>query len=139
METYLEINKTIARHIILAQIASDAGKGKHRLFIKGDVSCHEEGYKKKDDHIKQAILLINKYNTYFRYYIVKAPDQKGHISKIIYFTYKNNGMRLQVSFHSFDGGFIKESIGKGMIQHWDKGSSVGSCKLLIKELDLNNN
>ena len=49
------MNKYLARQIVLAQIASDAGKGIHSLHIPGDEKAHRLGYEMKEYFILQAI------------------------------------------------------------------------------------
>lgn len=132
----LNIEREIARHIVLSQIASDAGKGICELHINGDKKAYQLGYIIKDAHIEQAIKLINKNKlNSFRYWVERKPDQNGNASNVVYFIYKKNGVRLQVSFHSFKRT-IRGHVGKGMITEWDKKSSRKSCESLIEMFNL---
>lgn len=127
----INICREIARQVVLAQIASDAGKQTYELSVKGTAAkaARKFGYAVKDAHIQKAIDLINKNRLCgFIYWIEKAPDQNGYLSTVIYFKY--NGK--QVSFHSF--GTI--TPWKGAKQRWDHGSSRQNCQSLIEEFNL---
>lgn len=122
------INLVIARFIALAQVASDAGKGIYSLKIK-DCKAFEKAkkskYSIKDFYILCGINLINKNKTNWRYSVERMPDQNGHVSKVIIFTLNTETEYLQISFHSFAGGKIKELALKnaGSKLFWDKKSS----------------
>ena len=88
--------KDIIKNIILAQIASDAGKGYDNVaqasfpIIGKEVrkSMHF-GYTIKDKYIQNAIELINATpRCSINYWCVKAPDQNGYDSIIAYFDIK---------------------------------------------------
>lgn len=114
--------KSIARYLILAQIASDAGKGIHRLHIEGDEKAHEMGYTLKEGYILKAIEIIRKIpNNFFRFYIEERPDQNGYASIIALFSWKIHGKRFQCSFHNPYGRAskaLKSIIGSGRAEHW---------------------
>lgn len=132
-------SKNIAKLVCLAQIASDAGKNIFELSIEGAKEAKKYGYYVKDSYILKAIKKINKlHSKEWSYFILKAPDQNGSPSKIIYFLYRENGMRLQVSFHSFSGGEIKKLAAKaaGMTQRWDHKSSRKNCQILKRIFNL---
>lgn len=132
-----DIDKEIARHICLAQIASDAGKNIFRISIKGDEKAKLRGYNQKDVELLKAIRLIDSVpaeKTKFKYFVKQAKDQNGHTSRIVYFYY-NDGIKQQVSFHCFNGK-IKKLRNKGCVMSWDRGSSVFSVKILIKIFSL---
>lgn len=130
-------DRKIAEAIVYAQMASDAGKHKYDLHTeKGNKARHTKyaGYSFKDGYIFSAIQMINgTKNCGFRYYITAQPDQNGYNSFVIYFTFKVDGKRKQVSFHSFNKKLWKDKVGDGMITHWDRqiGGSVKSCQSLI--------
>lgn len=123
----MDINKKIAELVCLAQAASDAGKGIHRLKIRSsEYGKALEGYYYKDQFIARAIKLIRNNKSLWRYCAEIAPDQNGNKSKVIYFTYNDlNGRFYQISFHSFTGGFIKElaNANSGTKLFWDRKSS----------------
>lgn len=141
MKLSFSIKKEIARHIVLSQIASDAGKGIYELRIHKSSFCRERGYAVKDQHILTAIKLINnsRGQSGFYYYCEKREDQNGNPSKIIYFSWRGeDGKRYQVSFHSFAGGIIKNLASKraGLKLHWDHKSSREACQNLALEYNL---
>lgn len=94
--------KSIIKNIILAQIASDSGKGIKTLpDFTGAREAIAEGYNKKDYYIASAIVLINSTpRSGINYYVEEKPDQNGYPSLVIYFDIKLNGKRYQISFHS---------------------------------------
>lgn len=135
------LQKEIARHIVLSQIASDAGKRIYELNIRNSSATANRGYAAKDQHILAAIKLINnsRGQSGFYYYCVKKGDQNGNPSKIIYFSFKGeDGKRYQVSFHSFAGGEIKRmaQANKGLMIHWDHKDSRLACAKLIELFNL---
>lgn len=126
------INREISRHICLAQIASDAGKGKYRLHIKGDENAVALGYPEKDKEILKAISLINSVDistTDFRYCVTEESDQNGTTSRIVYFYDTKN--KLQISFHTFCGK-IKKHKGEGTHMFWCGKQSAQFVKKLIE-------
>ena len=135
-----QIKKEIARHIVLSQIASDGGKKIFELKINNSSSVARRGYEVKDQHILNAIKLINnsRGQSGFYYYLENRGDQNGNPSKIIYFSFKIEGKRYQISFHSFAGGEIKEMAArqKGLRSHWDHKDSRVNCQLLINYYNL---
>ena len=59
MMSSFSLQKEIARHIVLSQIASDAGKRIYELNIRNSSATANRGYAAKDQHILAAIKLIN--------------------------------------------------------------------------------
>lgn len=100
--------KVIIKNIILAQVASDAGKGIYELYKKTPPSLKKEvktaehfKYRRKDVYIQNAIKIINTTpRCGINYWCIKALDQNGYPSVITYFDIKVNEQRYQVSFHS---------------------------------------
>lgn len=131
------LDKKIAEAIVYAQIASDAGKGIEILEgsnLRKYMSTLSKGYHAKDGYIFSAIKLIrNTKNCSYKYYVTAQPDQHGSPSFIIYFNFKVNGKREQVSFHSFNKKMWKELVGSGTICHWQGGigGSRKACQKLI--------
>lgn len=142
MMSSFSLQKEIARHIVLSQIASDAGKRNYELSIRNSSSTARRGYAAKDQHILAAIKLINnsRGQSGFYYYCTEGKDQNGNPSRIIYFSFKEeNGKRYQVSFHSFaKKGEIKRlaQANKGFMVHWDHKVSREACAKLIQLFDL---
>ena len=136
------IDKKIAEAIVYAQIASDAGKGIEILEgsnLRKYMSTLSKGYHAKDGYIFSAIKLIrNTKNCSYKYYVTAQPDQHGNPSFIIYFNFKVNGKREQVSFHSFNKKLWKGLVGSGTVCHWQGGigGSRKACKKLIGLYDL---
>ena len=134
------INKSIAKCLIYAQIASDGGKRIFRLQTKDeDMSRHIYivGYPTKDGYIKKAVDLIRSTKTNYHYWVEKAPDQNGNMSFIIYFDFKLDGERYQISFHSFNKSW-ESYLSSGRKTRWDKrkGGSAYAAKMLIDYYDL---
>lgn len=124
------MNKRIARAIILVQVASDGGKG-YRYF-KGSVPNEKfanlMGYNAKDDYILDAINLINRYgkSSGFSYYIGESDIDSWNESAIVYFNFKIDNKRYQISFHTFGEEIISrrhESKNENHRTRWDKASS----------------
>ena len=130
-----DVNRIIARHIIYAQMASDAGKG----IVSLKTSCHSfddevknKGYDTKDGFIFKAVSLIRGTKTNFNYWVEKAPDQRGNMSFGVYFDFKVDGKRQQVSFHTFSKKWVS-LVHTGRKTRWDKDpiGSRRSCEILI--------
>lgn len=111
------MNKYVAKQIVLAQIASDGGKGDPLTLIR--VKKHVEiakafykkGYSAKDKCIFRAIAAIQKDNkSGFTYHVTTKTgiDRRGYefFSYLIYFNFKlKDGNNYQISFHSFNSKF----------------------------------
>lgn len=100
------LDKSICSFIIKAQMCSDAGKGiyedyKYPTWRK---TASEWGYNKKLYFIELACKKICqlKGKSGFHYYVEPANDNRWPRSPIIYFNFKLNGQRRQVSFHCPD-------------------------------------
>lgn len=137
MKKVKNINFRIAELVAAAQVANDAGKGIERLKIKSAYykEATRYGYQIKDRLILQAINLIDANRSDWRYYVEKRPDQNGNSSKIIYFTLnKAEGKYIQISFHSFAGGEIKQKALKnaGCKLYWDQRNSWKSAALAFR-------
>lgn len=138
----------VAKMIVAAQIASDAGKGIYRLSMHGNNKALQEraelfDYGIKDEYILEAIKLINS-NPYmgWNYYVIKDMDQNGYPSYITYFTLKHEGKNLQVSFHTpanVGWSTLQNKVGSGTRQFWRYNKKAGSarhCSDLIKIFNL---
>lgn len=131
-------DRKIAKAIILAQIASDGGKGNpslRHLFKEGWV-VNNAGYSLKDAYILNAIYGINKSrNSMFRYYVAKG-DIGG--SCIAYFNFLVKGEKMQISFHTFSKEIAKW-VSKKSNPHYSTGwngilgGSQDAC-LYLREL-----
>ena len=136
--------KNIIKNIILAQIASDAGKGYYDVantsfpIIGKEVrKAKHFGYEIKDKYIRNAIELINTTpRCRVNYWCVKAPDQNGYDSIIAYFDIKGD-KRYQISFHSpWDRTPLKGYLSHGRPTRWTKEvkGSIKACLELLKEI-----
>ena len=95
------IEKEISKNIILAQVASDAGKKlEATVEIQGSRGAKDLGYGLKVNYIMTAIKLIRKNKTQFSYWVESTPDQNSYGSVIVYFECILWGEKLQVSFHT---------------------------------------
>lgn len=113
-------------------------KGRCMYIGSGDRdTIFSNGYRDKSSLIRRAILRINKLGPKcgFRYYCVKAHDT-GYL---VYFSFKVNGERYQISFHDFSK-FIANQANKPKSKkhemHWETGraSSRGAAIVLDEYL-----
>lgn len=136
--------KAIMRQLVLAQVASDSAKGKFaesyekfQGFATLKNSSKIWNYKIKDEAIIKALSLIDK-TPYcgVNYYVVRALDQNGCPSNIIYFTFKIDEKRYQISFHNFRSVVRKNYAEpkKGLPCHWEGGIG-GSREAAIKLIE----
>lgn len=128
-----KLNKKIAEHIILAQVASDGGKCLHDIrHIFGDKSddVWEYGYQVKDNYIFAAIQLIcRSHSNFYRY----SVSEIGAGRYLVYFSFKlNDGKRYQVSFHSFNEN-LEKFAKTSKVTRWDKKSSREACVKLKEQ------
>lgn len=122
-----------------AQMHSDEGKiernanswyyeGLTQEVINFKNNCCCYGYDGKDSAIIAAINIINKHPLMGVNYYVKNNNN----NVIVYFNFKINNRRLQVSFHSFSSK-LRKLIGKGSPCRWEKKiSSRETCQLLLR-------
>lgn len=98
------MTKEIARLLVLAQAASDEGKGKvllsglltEKLRLKA-----ERGYPMKDIAIHELVKLISKYPQKDIHFYV-CEDVQCIAKYIVYFDIHASWGKMQISFHSFD-------------------------------------
>ena len=118
--------REFAKYLLLAQTASDSGKGWGSSAHNAD-NAQAAGYGLKDDYIRQAIAAA-------RHCSNVRVEQKGDLGlydmNVIYFTIMNVG---QVSFHSFSSfsGVPKTGCWKG-----NQGESQMVCHKLNRSLNL---
>lgn len=127
-----EIDKVISKYIILAQVASDGGKGintLNNLFPTSRLVSYK-GYDVKNVYIKKAIHMIQKSkDSIFRFYVKEDWKIANYI---VYFNFKLDGKRFQVSFHSFkDWSRYKR---KDYQTRWNKRDSREACLRLYEEI-----
>ena len=142
-------DRQIARAIVMAQLASDAGK-RGGMWDKWEsqetpVSCKGAAvlrYGLKPTEIIRALRMIDSSTeTVWRYYVEQVPDQNGYPSVLVYFETKDvDGKRLQISFHSPLGkaGKLTRWIGKGRKTRWVKqlGKSRIDAKRVVEIFNL---
>lgn len=138
-----DINRAIACAIVQAQLASDAGKGIYELSVKSHTKRSAEHFKYgiKTFYILTAVRLIRCNKSDFNYFISAIEgDQNGCPSILVYFDFKVNGKRQQVSFHTPLNQVpeeMKRISPSGRKTRWMKSvSSRDACKLLIEEYKL---
>jgi hypothetical protein len=137
-------DRMIAKAIIMAEAASDSGKG----YLPDYTSAHSpmrrtyhEGYDLKGSYILRAIKMISSQKKSSFSYSVTSPHE-GML--IIYFesSMKVNGRRLQVSFHMPDYDSVYDElsrlVGKGKPMVWNGivGGSIECCDALAAHYDL---
>ena len=135
------IEKEISKNIVLAQVASDKGKGIESIEIKGSRGARDLGYGLKVNYIMTALKLIRKNKTQFSYWVESAPDQNGYGSVIVYFEYILWGEKLQVSFHTPESLVPREmwklvNTGRPTVWNGIIGGSRTCCEKLKEVFDL---
>lgn len=127
------MNKKIAKAIILAQVASDGGK-KIDDIAEISLITWSAGYSAKDRLIKSAIkdILRSRGHSIFSFYVTN-DDSIG--SYLVYFNYRLNGERRQISFHTF-GDYFWRFVTNNNTHHtrWDEGSSRANALELWNEI-----
>lgn len=134
-----QILKKVIVLIASAQMRSDEGKilrNHHNDVYKGlsqeiitfKSNCCHYSYDGKDAAIIAAIGIINKHPLMGVSYYVKNNGS----NVIVYFNFKVDGKRLQVSFHTFSSE-LRKLVGKGSPCRWKEGiGSRETCHLLLK-------
>jgi len=127
------ITENIALTIVRAQACSDAGKGIYQLDLYEDTDQKliEKKYVAKDEQILKAIHIICRLTAEIagvKFEVVE--DTSGIADFLVYFTYYLNGMKRQISFHSFSAKLEKFCRKKNTVR-WDHGNSRGNCEELI--------
>ena len=140
-----DINKMIAKAIIKAQVASDAGKGDFWAVKAGwRVRRHpvDAKYTCKPKYILDALRMIRaSKNTIFSYYVEYCEDQNGFDSYLVYFEWKLDGWRFQCSFHTpYDLApkELRDLDGSGRKTRWNRlvGGSQKACQALVDYFQL---
>jgi hypothetical protein len=137
------MNKNAALNIILAQVASDAGKGIVELYEALPKSMKhvaskalKSGYAAKDELLERACLIVARHkDPDIRFFV--SEDAKGIAKFIIYFDIRIDDKKWQASFHSFGkkrwSKWLKSTVpSRG---HWDHKSSRNTCKELARFLE----
>ena len=136
------IEKEISKNIVLAQVASDAGKKiEDTVEIKGSRGARDLGYGIKINYILTALKLIRRNKTQFSYWAEESPDQNGYGSVIVYFEFPLWGEMLQVSFHTPESLVPREMwklVNTGRYTEWNGviGGSRACCEKLKEVFNL---
>lgn len=141
--TPYETAKKVAQLVVLAQDASDAGKGK-RLISKTKMSKRYSatGYDAKLNYILMAIKMINSSRPCgWNYYVIGSPDQNGYPSFITYFQYKDAGNTRYELSSQIPWSMETELypfLRKGRKTHWNGKmyGSVADANALVALFDL---
>lgn len=133
----MKMNKVLFNIIHLvaaAQAHSDEGKINKSLYgetvkvLNFTGKTCDGGYPGKDDAILAAIKIIDTHKYMGVNYYVKDNGK----NVIVYFNFKIDGKRYQVSFHSFSNK-LRKLIGKGSSCRWEKKMSCReTCQTLLK-------
>lgn len=120
--------KKMFEAIVLAQVASDAGKGIDDLaaILKQTArvrQAREKGYHVKDVYILDVLMNIRPCDD-IHYFVTR--DEKIN-SYLVYFDIRLSDGRYQVSFHCFNDK-LKKFLSKRESSHWDKKSSRFACE-----------
>ena len=135
MKNNNNVESIIALNIIQAQMASDAGKGKKNLSLDKNLERGpmRMGYSLKETYILRALRLIRNNKTQFNYWVIIEGDQNGVPSIVVYFDFKIDGKRYQISFHNHAcGEELRSMVNTGRKTRWNHeiGGSVNGCKAL---------
>ncbi len=138
----MKAQRQIIRAIVMAQIASDAGKGTYELHMKADRGARHLGYGLKVTAIVRALRMIDTTPMCgVNYYVEKTLDQNRCASTIVYFDVKvHDGVRKQLSFHTpmSLADPLQPWVGKGRKTRWTRefGGSRKAARELIELFDL---
>lgn len=135
------MNKQAIRRIVMAQVASDGGKGivdlldvmPERLMPSAQ-KAWGRGYAVKDKLLEQACAIVACHKDNDIHFFV-TEDEQGIAKFIVYFDVKIENKRWQVSFHSFSENWKKWTRSTAASRgHWDKRNSRETCVELLKFL-----
>ena len=143
----MDLDKRIARALVAAQLCSDGGKRDRRLltkiirFTSDDIfwkTQWNKGYSRKTFWLNRAIQMIDcSKEQDYHYWIENSPDQNGYDSVIVYFDFKIDGKRHQISFHTPKNQVkgLLEKNKSGRKTRWDKeiGGSREAAYLLFQK------
>lgn len=125
-------DRRIAEAIVLAQVASDGGKLIDDIYTisKRSRKTWLSGYDSKDAEIMRAIkMILSSKESSFRFYV---HEEDPHHMVIVYFDWRKNGIKKQISFHSFNHDFAKFSKKAKYATRWDEKVSRSTAIALAK-------
>lgn len=126
----MSTNSKIAELILRSQNASDGGK--HMQYFSGCKKAIRDNcarYGQKDSLILSAIELIRGNNSSFVFSVQRDREYKAYY--LVYFETRINGVKFQVSFHSFDGR-LGRYVKNSRYARWDKKFSRDSAVSIYK-------
>lgn len=120
------LDKYISKQIILAQIASDGGKGLNDVLKRISSSVplanlyFKKGYETKDHCIINAIRAIQRNPASGFYYSVKVDRTlySGAHVFIVYFNFKLHNNAYQISFHTYSN--MWRYVNRHCVTRWKK-------------------
>lgn len=140
LDTNSKINREIAKAIVSAQICSDGGKDINTVATKNCFrGAHYMRYALKTTFILRAIKMIVHTKNEFSFFAKEEPDQNGYSSVLVYFEFRCNGTKHQISFHSprNKAAELLPFCGKGRKTHWNCArTSRADAQLLAELFDL---
>jgi len=123
--------KAFAKYLLLAQAASDAGKGYISSKASNAAKALEAGYALKDEYIKQALREVKRLPRGL--VEVGSTYDPNFDMAVILFNIKGYG---QVSFHSFNEHFEFRGKQNGVEWNGIRGGSIMTCRKLARNLKL---
>jgi len=135
------MNKQAVRRIVLAQVASDGGKGITDLLdmmpnniMPAAQRAWNSGYAVKDKLLEQACAITACHKNSDVHFFV-TEDKQSIAKFIVYFDVKIEDKRWQVSFHSFSNRWAKWAKSTVASRgHWDHKSSREACVKMLQLL-----
>lgn len=137
-----DLNRKVASALLRAQLHSDAAKYIHEIhketraqkaeFVKCESSYYyeekENHYRYKDEYILKAITrILSDKNSGFTFYVTYGE----FTPYLIYFTFRLDGKRYQISFHSYDRNLFRYFKNSERFRtHWDRRSSRQAAEML---------
>ena len=144
-----DLNRKVASALLRAQLHSDAAKYIHEIrketraqkaeFVKCESSYYyeekENHYRYKDEYILKAIQrILSDKNSGFTFYVTYG----GLTPYLVYFTFRLDGKRYQISFHSYDRNLFRYFKNSERFRtHWDRRSSRAAAEILQSYLGQN--
>lgn len=122
--------RTIARYVVMAQRASDAGKGIYELPTASKTKYADRfRYTAKERYIVLALgILTSVKHTGWRFYVVRTPDQNNWPSILTYFEYGNRQLCFHTPLDKAEN--LLKYVNKGTPTEWDHKSSRETARWL---------
>jgi hypothetical protein len=141
----LSVYKETLRAIVMAQAASDFGKGRypnpsHKLRPRRWKGAQKMAYAIKVQEIVRALKMIDTNPRMgINYYVTIDKDQNGKKSIVTFFDIKLSNDRMQISFHTPiinpESKQLSKWVGKGRKTRWSaRHGGSRSCAERLTEL-----